>query len=159
MVHVKKKLIQDKSSRDYVRWYNKRGQRMYDYAKINNRLMDLNYKVVKQEKLWWGGFLSTVWLGLDHSLTFGSGLDRKPIIFETMLFFHGKSLTQNRYSTLREAQEGHRKFKEELNLKAIAQLLLDHYKSVLYWKRYEIKNYLKELYEKARTRPQRKKSN
>jgi hypothetical protein len=47
------------------------------------------------------GPVSTVWLGLDHS--FGDG---PPLIFETL----GPDDDMERYSTLEEAEEGHRRF-------------------------------------------------
>lgn len=49
-------------------------------------------------------WISTVWLGLDHSLT----LDGLPIIFETMVF--GGAMDQEdcwRYSTREQALAGH----------------------------------------------------
>ena len=53
-----------------------------------------------------GKWVSTVWLGLDHS--FGSG---PPLIFETMVFDREKSgmsdLDCDRYSTEAEALAGH----------------------------------------------------
>lgn len=51
--------------------------------------------------------ISTIWLGLDHSFS-DTG---KPIIFETMVFSLDKTdfdeQYQERYSTLKEAIEGH----------------------------------------------------
>lgn len=52
-----------------------------------------------------GKWVSTVWLGLDHS--FGDG---PPLIFETMVFEsqdHLSDLDCNRYSTEAEALAGH----------------------------------------------------
>lgn len=51
-----------------------------------------------------GLWVSTVWLGLDHS--FGEG---PPLVFETMVFSDGTSndLFCARYSTPAEAKEGH----------------------------------------------------
>lgn len=47
--------------------------------------------------------VSTIWLGINHG--FGEGL---PLIFETMVFGSGDIESDcQRYSTLREAQEGH----------------------------------------------------
>jgi hypothetical protein len=85
-------------------------------------LGNFEYKVVKQEFLWWGAWLSTVWLGLDHR--WGKG---PPLIFETMLFtpfqypsfiygekvhiFRGE-LDCERYSTEEEAIEGHAQMKK-----------------------------------------------
>ena len=60
-------------------------------------------RFVAKSKLWWGGYVSTVWLGLDHSFFSGP-----PLIFETMVFsFFGRSLDINRYSTENEAWAGH----------------------------------------------------
>jgi hypothetical protein len=52
-----------------------------------------------------GRWVSTVWLGIDHS--FGSG---PPLIFETMVFPSKDDMSDldcERYSTEREALEGH----------------------------------------------------
>lgn len=66
---------------------------------------DRGYSVVKRTVLRNGRFVSTVWMGLDHAV-FG-----KPMIFETMVFTSGKSMSdtldQDRYSTEEEAIEGH----------------------------------------------------
>jgi hypothetical protein len=60
------------------------------------------YQIVKQSKLENGLFVSTVWLGIDHSFTeIGP-----PIIFETMIF--GKDVLDcMRYSTEEQALKGH----------------------------------------------------
>jgi len=54
--------------------------------------------------------VSTVWLGLDHSFWPGG----RPLIFETMVFedddMGGFEGLMNRYSTLAEAERGHRMF-------------------------------------------------
>jgi hypothetical protein len=47
-------------------------------------------------------FISTVFLGLDHS--FGHG---KPLLFETMIFGGEHDQYQDRYSTWEEAVVGH----------------------------------------------------
>jgi hypothetical protein len=63
------------------------------------------YKIVKQDTLANGKFVSTVWLGLNHN--FGRG---KPLIFETMIFPHEgewHELDVQRYATETEAKEGH----------------------------------------------------
>jgi hypothetical protein len=64
------------------------------------------YKRVAETTLPDGKWISTVWLGLDHS--FGQG---RPLIFETMVFegkaSGTKSLDQDRYSTEAEARAGH----------------------------------------------------
>lgn len=99
------------------RWYWKNGRIavnaeigspkwLKQMGRIEKRLGDITYKVVKQEtlpnKLW----VSTVWLGLDHGFTGG-----KPLIFETMVFTEkrGEEQDMDRYSTLREAIAGHKR--------------------------------------------------
>ena len=60
-----------------------------------------------------GVFVSTVFIGLDHS--FGNG---KPIVFETIAFGRkNRSLAQERYSTWAEAEAGHKKMVEAFTLK------------------------------------------
>ena len=63
-------------------------------------------KIVKQEELENGYFISTVWLGIDHR--FGEG---KPLIFETMVFPPDSYQDQDmeHYSTEKEAIKGHKK--------------------------------------------------
>jgi len=75
------------------------------------------YRVVKQETLVDNRWVSTVWLGIDHS--FGG---KKKLLFETMVFDHegggdsgGDILECFRWSTLAEAQKGHATIVEELN--------------------------------------------
>lgn len=62
-------------------------------------------KILCRNRLWIDNtevFISTVFLGLDHS--FGTG---KPILFETMIFGGKNDGWQDRYHTYREACEGH----------------------------------------------------
>ena len=68
------------------------------------QLEDSKDRIVRQQTTWLGFWVSTVWLGLDHS--FGGG---KPLIYETMVF-RGSSgdIDMKRYSTRKEAVEGHR---------------------------------------------------
>ena len=63
---------------------------------------ETNDRIVKQEEID-GKFISTVFLGLNHDFS-GRG---KPLIFETMIFKDGKEVYLNRYSTWKEAEEGH----------------------------------------------------
>lgn len=56
-------------------------------------------------------WVSTVFLGLDHS--FGNG---KPLLFETMIFGGDHDEYQERYSTWDEAEAGHRKACELVGL-------------------------------------------
>ena len=59
-------------------------------------------RIVKQEEV--NGYkVSTVFLGIDHN--FGEG---KPLLFETMVF-GGKDEEQERYSTYKQAEQGHKK--------------------------------------------------
>lgn len=83
-------------------------------------------RIVKQETLPNGMFVSTVFLGLDHS--FGGG---KPMLFETMVFDTnnkekykigdveresiGEEMDQVRYSTWGQAEAGHKKLVKKWN--------------------------------------------
>ena len=63
-------------------------------------------RIIKQETLPDGKFVSTVFLGLDYSF----GMNKAPILFETMVFLGkelGSELDMDRYSTYEEAQLGH----------------------------------------------------
>jgi len=78
-------------------------------------LEDTRGRIVEQETLWNGIWLSTVWLGLDHSFD----PDGPPLIFETMAFNQiteeGRyDLWQERWSTLAEAEAGHAWVKQRL---------------------------------------------
>lgn len=90
-------------------YYDKQGKEitLKEWALL---LEDKKHKRVASDttgKYW----VSTVWLGLDHS--FEGGI---PLIFETMVFEKDKDGTVNyrdlemeRYHTLKEANEGHKK--------------------------------------------------
>jgi len=70
------------------------------------KVENLTYKRVDKTTLPDGKWVSTVWLGLDHQ--FGGG---PPLIFETRVFSSEEDLSEletDRYSTLAEAQEGHK---------------------------------------------------
>jgi hypothetical protein len=65
-------------------------------------------RVVKQETLPNGKWVSTVFLGLDHNFREGG----KPLLFETMVFPSQESMQEldmDRYSTWEEAESGHKK--------------------------------------------------
>lgn len=66
-----------------------------------------DYKRVAWTELPGGGFISTVWLGLDHG--FGCG---RRIIFETMSGPDWER--QERYSTIKDALEGHEQMVAEV---------------------------------------------
>lgn len=60
-------------------------------------------RTVKLTKLENGTLVSTVFLGIDHN--FGEG---DPLVFESMVFsLEKEKLDQIRYSTYKEAEEGH----------------------------------------------------
>lgn len=72
------------------------------------RFEDLEYKRVAQTTIgpWW---ISTVWLGLDHGF-----LEGRPLIFESMIFWHGPEggepdhdRPMERYTTEAQARRGH----------------------------------------------------
>ena len=74
-------------------------------------------KIVKQERLPDGRFVSTVWLGLNHQ--YGDG---PPLIFETMVFGgDGDSRECERYSTEAEALAGHKAMVARLRTEAECQ--------------------------------------
>lgn len=101
-----------------VDWYNKTGQAI-SLEEAGKLLQDRSYKVIAQTALWNGYWVSTIWLGLDHSWMGGERL-----IFETMVFYRGigwkikgwslerhhrwMDLWMKRYSTEEEALKGHR---------------------------------------------------
>lgn len=89
-----------------------------DMKKVESLLTDVNYKRVAatevkigRKKYW----VSTVWLGLDHSFSWSADKPNPcPIIFETMIFNNSKDddsalSYQTRYCTEAEALEGHEK--------------------------------------------------
>jgi hypothetical protein len=69
--------------------------------------------------------ISTVFLGVDH----GSINGENPILFETMVFYHGDgeddlglNHEQERYSTWDEAEAGHKRWVEEVREETMAYL-------------------------------------
>jgi len=90
-------------------YYDREGHQlpMMEWAKLFESEEDrASYKRVAATTLPNGRWVSTVWLGIDHS--FGSG---PPLIFETMVFpSEGGVLTEldcERYSTEDAAKAGH----------------------------------------------------
>lgn len=81
--------------------------------RVELKLRDYKYKVVRVTPLWWGGRVSTVWVGLDQS--FDSDPKHTPIIFETMVFpFRGwGDMDMDRYATEEQAIAGHWKLYRE----------------------------------------------
>jgi hypothetical protein len=80
-------------------WLNSR-ERFADYRRIAEDHVDL----------YW---ISTIWLGLDHS--FGSG---PPLIFETMVFLSGtpEDMGMQRYATEDQARAGHEAIVAEIRV-------------------------------------------
>ena len=74
-------------------------------------MFDRENRVVKKTTTSHNHFVSTVFLGLDHSWT-----EDKVLLFETMIFSEDKDVDeyQERYSTWKEAEEGHDKIVAEL---------------------------------------------
>ena len=74
--------------------------------------------IVKQEKNWMGFWVSTVWLGLNHS--FDPSGKSSPLIYETMVFFHPpfgmehkSDLDCFRYPNRHDAFYGHKQIVDE----------------------------------------------
>lgn len=63
-----------------------------------------DYKIVAYDDFGNRGRVSTVWLGIDHSIGDGTG----PLIFETMIFDGPHADTQWRWATEAEAKQGHK---------------------------------------------------
>jgi hypothetical protein len=96
-------------------YYNRQGEPIHDLFEWARLFEDRDYKVVQQTTINPpdGGryFISTVWMGVDHS--WGSG---PPVIFETMVFIDEPGAEDHssldhymdRYSTEAEAIAGHR---------------------------------------------------
>jgi len=90
-----------------MNYYNKQGEKI-TIEEWCSLFKDRSYKIIKQEELENGKFVSTVWLGLDYQLEEGE----PPLIFETMVFPMEGNWDEEyceRYSTLEEAEEGHRR--------------------------------------------------
>lgn len=78
---------------------------------------ELNNRLLKQTRLF-GLFISTVFLGLDHSFGFGS----RPTLWETMIFGLDGDQPMYRYSTRDQAMYGHK----QAIMEAILLRLLPH---------------------------------
>lgn len=93
---------------DLSRYYDKEGKPIKDVIEWGKLFEDFSYKVIKQETLPNGLWISTVWLGLNHNWA-----PNGPIhIFESMVFSRIDRLEEQdmeRYSTLEQAKAGHLK--------------------------------------------------
>jgi hypothetical protein len=86
-------------------WYYKDGKPATDMLHIAKKLADPEYQQVRRTVLPNGRIISTVWVGIDYSLT-----QDKKLIFETMVVPALKDdsrLDVVRYSTEEEAINGH----------------------------------------------------
>lgn len=93
-------------------WFDREGKPLRDYGEIEKLLRDVKYKRVAQTTLKDGTWISTVWLGLDHSFGRFTNQRENPLIFETMVFPSKEKLLDEdveRYSTLEEAKAGHKR--------------------------------------------------
>lgn len=91
--------------------YDRQGKQITDLLQWAKLFERGDYKRVAVTTLPDGKWISTVWLGLDHS--FGSG---PPLIFETMVFPSKDDMGDldcDRYSTEEEALEGHQRMVEK----------------------------------------------
>ena len=95
---------QEMSSRIYDRTGEEISIERYAKLKMDSKYSQVAKTIVNDL------FVSTVWLGLDHS--FGHG---DPLIFETMVFNKsGQSTWVRRYSTEPEAKQGHKEKVKEI---------------------------------------------
>lgn len=120
MNHTINSSLIDKDYFPSLRYFDKDGVPM-SFWEWSGYINDPEYKIIQQDKIG-HFFVSTVWLGMDHGFGryfFKEEASEKyqPIIFETMIFNdledqdeENCSLNnyQERYSTLNEAQEGHK---------------------------------------------------
>ena len=84
-----------------AKYYNKEGKELtlFEWIEKNE---DVDYKRIALDKL--DKYkVSTVWLGLDHNFS-----NEKKLIFETMVFKDNDEVDCERYSTEKEAIEGHK---------------------------------------------------
>jgi len=111
---------QRKKQKKMNNYYDKQGLPI-SMVEWENLFEDHEYRIVKQEVLENGIFISTVWLGLDHSF----GFDDKLKIFETMVFpSEGdyNDIDTLRYSSLEEAEKGHKELVKKWSDKKIIKL-------------------------------------
>lgn len=95
--------------RDYILFYDKDGTPIKDTLEWAKKFEDFNYRRVAYKKLWWGGYVSTMWTGNNMSFM----PEMPPIIFESMVFapwgkYGVTDVDQVRYSTIEAAEEGHK---------------------------------------------------
>lgn len=108
-----------------IMYYNRRGEPITSTLAWDELFSDPKYKIVKQDftpnKKYW---VSTVWLGIDHSFTwFEDKPNPHPLIFETMVFNGNKKSfdeqDMERYSTETQALAGHNKMLKKWSKKEL----------------------------------------
>lgn len=93
-------------------YYDRQGKPIYDTLKWGKLLGDKDYKVLAQKRSPNGRyFISTIWIGLDHSFLFmGKKANPNPLIFETMVFDRNDpEYEQSRSSTEAAAFADHKR--------------------------------------------------
>ena len=69
-----------------------------------------HYKRIDLTRLWWGGSVSTVWLGLNHQFN----PNFPPLVFETIVFSRKRSaLFTDRYTNIEIAERRHKEIVRE----------------------------------------------
>lgn len=95
-----------------MKYYDKKGNSI-DVDTWSKLFGDRKYRRIKKTVLPDGTWVSTVWLGLDHSFDEEGG----PLIFETMVFPEEGSFLEeecHRYETEKEALDNHKKIVKRL---------------------------------------------
>ena len=91
-------------------YYNRKGEK----CDAEEWIKECQNKIIKQETLLNGKYVSTVYLGLDHNFS----RKGKPLIFETMVFPEKGDYSDEyceRYSTEEEAIKGHQEVAEKFS--------------------------------------------
>ena len=106
---------------------NKKAHKCKDPIKWARWFENNKNRIVKQDLLSNGYWVSTVFLGLDHNFASKS----KPLIFETMIFdklfktdYPGLDLDMDRYSTWNQAIKGHKKLLNKYKYKNLFRVPL-----------------------------------
>lgn len=102
-----KNWINPETGRRYM-YFSKDGHGYDDTLTWAKHFEDRKNKIIKQENTCFGLFwVSTVWLGLDHSLS----PTQPPLVFESMVFSRLKrsynDFDSNKYTTEKQALAGH----------------------------------------------------
>lgn len=91
-------------------YYDKEGKKISN-EKFIFLFKDFSYRSIASTYLPNGKWISTIWLGIDHSFD-----EKGKLIFETMVFPSKENFLEEdlaRYSTLTEAIEGHKRMVEK----------------------------------------------